>query len=327
MGPHRWHPTELLLPEDHVRESHPTDLEVEIGGSMVKILIRKQKSIAGAFGTVMRGYTYAKGIVRVYALKACRGNKIMPREYEIWKSLAHRNVLPLLGVVDTYVSGARQRIFVSPYQHKGDLARYLKSTQPGNRRLLRLMTDVAAGLQYLHDVKAIVHGDIKAENILISRIDIAVLADFGLSTYVAPSRQETAYEVRQVYTLAYGAPEILDDTAEDPSAPGVIRSKTKMSDMFAYGVLLYHTYTNGLGRSQRDRIQLMVNMYDGRFPPRPVGGKVMVCDDLWSICTRCWAKAPLQRPPIAMVLKELEHLRNPWGDRISTLCILKGLQS
>lgn len=101
------------------------------------------------------------------------------------------------------------------------------------------MSQVASGLCYLHDEARIVHGDIKAENVLITDEGHALLADFGLSTTVTAGPSNTTENVRQRYTLAYCAPEIVDDTAEDPIAPGVKRSKTKMSDVYAYGVLLY----------------------------------------------------------------------------------------
>lgn len=295
--------------EERPTAESPSELEVD-DGSVVKLAIPDQKAISGAFGTVVKGFTYEEGKVTTYAVKICRGKSVMPREYEIWKSLTHRNILPLIGTVDT---GSCERIFVSKYLVRGDLSRYLDS---GRHRLhvsrLSLMTNVASGLDYLHNVKKIVHGDIKPENILIDEDGTAVLADLGLSTYVEPRRQETRLELRQIYTLAYCAPEVLDDTAEDSSAPGVIRSKTRMSDMFAYGVLLYQAYAGGLGQSKRERIQLMLDLYDGRFPTRPVGREPVLCDDLWSICTRCWARAPLLRPTIATVLAELEDLA---GDR------------
>ncbi|EJD49352.1 kinase-like protein [Auricularia subglabra TFB-10046 SS5] len=247
--------------------------------------------------------------LKVFAVKICRDRKVMPREHEIWKSLSHENILQLCGTVDSQVpklAGLRTCIFVSPFMKRGNLGDYLKYNPLADR--LPLMIDVACGLEYLHKVKALVHGDIKAENILISDEGRALLADFGLSTTVSVGSQATGFHVRQLYTLAYCAPEIVDDDAEDPSAPGVKRSKTKMSDMYAYGVLLYQTYAGGLVKGQRARWKLMADMYDGHFPPRPVGRLPVFCDDLWSICTRCWAKAALDRPLIAIVLAELRDL-------------------
>lgn len=285
-------------------------IRIEINGVAVDIALPNEPSFAGGFGDVMKGYGELDGINKVFAVKICRGDKILPRELEIWRTLSHENILPLCGAIelgDPSSPDSRECIFVSPYLRRGNLVHHLKS-DPHTPRL-PLMIDVALGLAYLHNVKRIIHGDIKAENVLISDNGRAVLADFGLSTYVSPRRQGTSDDLRRLYTWAYCAPEVLDDTAEDPSAPGVIRSKTKMSDMFAYGVLLYQTYAGELGQSQRARIKLMLDMYDGRYPPRPLCGETVLCDNLWSICTQCWEKNPTQRPPIATVLAGLDDLQ------------------
>lgn len=56
----------------------------------------------------------------------------------------------------------------------------------------------------------------------------------------------------------------------------------------------------------------MGEMYEGRFPPRPLDPwRVPVfCDDLWSVCTRCWVTQPSERPKMSVVHAELCELRN-----------------
>lgn len=290
------------------------DLQFEIDGGRIEVSLAMQSVGRGGSGTVMKATSRVAGINAIFAVKICQNDKIMPREYDIWKSLFHDNILPLCGTLHSRFPGPRLQIYVSPYLDRGTLLGYLQSTPQAPR--LPLMIDVARGLAYLHNEKSVVHGDIKPENVLIADDGTAILADFGLSTTVAPrpcafspgQYGSKGQPQQRMYTMPYCAPEIVDEDAEDPSAPGIKRSKTKMSDMYAYAVLVYETYTEfGWGRGGR-AFTFMADMDDGRLPPRPFGRQPVLCDDIWSICTRCWAKKPADRPPIETVLAELEGL-------------------
>ena len=73
-------------------------------------------------------------------------------------------------------------------------------------RQLRLMFDIASGLEYLHKHKpSIIHRDCKSSNILITRHGRAKIADFGL----AKVKQSTRSMVRSlVGTVNWQAPEL-----------------------------------------------------------------------------------------------------------------------
>ena len=49
---------------------------------------------------------------------------------------------------------------------------------------MRMLSEVAAGLAYLHD-NQIVHGDLRGANVLIAEDGTAKLSDFGLSKFLA----------------------------------------------------------------------------------------------------------------------------------------------
>ena len=104
---------------------------------------------------------------------------------------------------------------------------------------LRILSEIATGLFYLHraEGEAIIHGDIKPENVLFSDKRDARLADFGLSKV----RQlvESADGATRKSTVAHGAgggggtwpymaPELYDDV-------GISRS----TDMYAFGTLCW----------------------------------------------------------------------------------------
>ncbi|KAG6807925.1 hypothetical protein H0H92_005988, partial [Tricholoma furcatifolium] len=96
------------------------------------------------------------------------------KETVLSKHLRHPNILPLYGVCQSH-----QRLsLVSPWMENGDLAFYLKQNPEAN--CLKLFHDVAQGVRYLHG-RSIVHGDLKAINVLIDNSGTARICDFGLS--------------------------------------------------------------------------------------------------------------------------------------------------
>ncbi|EJD40029.1 kinase-like protein [Auricularia subglabra TFB-10046 SS5] len=134
--------------------------------------------------------------------------------------------------------GIQQIGLVSPLMKNGNMVEFLRKKPSANR--LKLMTEVAEGLEYLHVSARIVHGDLKGENVLISGEDTAMLCDFGLCTSVEYGGDATSTNIRTRYTLCYAAPELLMDSATSPSSRGVVRrSKTTYSDVYAYGMLVY----------------------------------------------------------------------------------------
>jgi len=98
----------------------------------------------------------------------------------------------------------------------------------------------AEALTYLHSVvdPAVVHGDLKADNVLIGPDGDALLADFGLARYVeklslvsgTPSCLSTHGHLR------FSAPELLyQPSGEDPRP-------TPESDVFAFACLMVQVF-------------------------------------------------------------------------------------
>ncbi|KAG8992853.1 hypothetical protein FRB93_002175 [Tulasnella sp. JGI-2019a] len=100
-------------------------------------------------------------------------------------------------------------------------------TKPDMPKRLRMLSDVAEGLAYLHAFKPTVcHGDIKGDNVLVNGSDRALLCDYGL---------EKVEGVQEGLTTSHGfkrsmrwcSPELFED-----------RPKTTASDMWAFGCLV-----------------------------------------------------------------------------------------
>lgn len=70
---------------------------------------------------------------------------------------------------------------VSPYYRNGNLVQYLKGLAlDAPVDMLRMMHQISKGMSYLHG-KSILHGDLKAANILVDDRLHCIISDFGQS--------------------------------------------------------------------------------------------------------------------------------------------------
>ena len=167
--------------------------------------------------------------------------KMMRREATIMCSLNHPNILRVHGVVsargwivmDLCEGGALDEALKDPEQAFDD------ATQT------RLCAEVATGVAYLHMKEvSIVHGDMKAGNVLLTRDRSARLCDFGLSE--AKNRSKTMTSAANAgatesnaLTVAWSAPELF--TAEP---------KSFATDVYALGLTLWEIYERARRRSR-----------------------------------------------------------------------------
>ncbi|HEY1190615.1 MAG TPA: protein kinase, partial [Gemmata sp.] len=100
------------------------------------------------------------------------------------------------------------------------------------QRVLRLLADLAAGLDHAHQ-RGILHLDIKPANVLIADTGEPMLLDFNLS-------HDTTSKVRELVggTLPYAAPEQLAELTEQ--AGNRVDPRT---DLYALGALAYELFT------------------------------------------------------------------------------------
>lgn len=120
----------------------------------------------GFFSTVNKG-TWRSRTVAVKVLAPITSRKLFVKEVEIWKSLKHPHVLELYGASST--TGNPPWFFVSPFEKNGSLVHHLKTikVQGGDVDQIRMMLEVAKGMEYLHS-KDVVHGDLKVGSILLA---------------------------------------------------------------------------------------------------------------------------------------------------------------
>ncbi|EJD39446.1 kinase-like protein, partial [Auricularia subglabra TFB-10046 SS5] len=198
---------------------------------------------------------------------------------------------------------------ISPFMRNGNLIQYLRLFPDMDRR--PLLQQVATAVEFLHSSCSMIHGDIKCENILISDNGTAMLADFGLSTFIdVDTTSRTLTGSRRMMSIRFAAPELVipgetgNGTEETDRPP----RKTPATDVYAFGMTIIQAFT---GRAPWDGctdIMVIMNIYQRKTHPRPAV-TCGLCDQWWNLCVKCCAHHPWDRPTMVMVLHDL----NPMG--------------
>ncbi|KAF8621360.1 hypothetical protein AX15_007832 [Amanita polypyramis BW_CC] len=197
----------------------------------------------GGFSEVYKGsYRDEKGSERDVAIKIIRGVNIttntqatimrrLDREARVWHTLKHPNVLEFMGIArDLGPSVA----LISPFCANGNISKYIDEVPSANR--LRLILDVAKGVEYLHS-RDVIHGDIKGQNVLVTDDGRAMLCDFGRSKVINHRGFTTTF----VGAARYMAPELIvsgeemSETGDDNYNPSHFMSKE--SDVYSFSMI------------------------------------------------------------------------------------------
>lgn len=164
---------------------------------------------------------------------------------------------------------------------------------------LQTLVGVASGLAYLHEKKPlmVVHGDLKARNILLATGDIPKLCDFGLAKARSETSATTAKGAANLgstsLTLAWSAPELLVATR-----PRV----TPQTDIYALAMTIYEVFAREAPFAGVKDAQLfqLVTMRQAR-PDIPDDTPALVAD----LITESWSDTARDRPTAAEVCRRL----------------------
>ncbi|KAJ7306663.1 kinase-like domain-containing protein [Mycena albidolilacea] len=264
---------------------------------------------AGGFSDIwkglIRGQIVSIKMVRIFQdsdVEAVLRIKDFGREALIWRQLSHPNLLPFFGLY--YLEGGL--CLVSPWMENGHLIQFLKNASPDTDRL-SLILDVAMGLEYLHTVK-LVHGDLKAVNILVTHSGRACIADFGL-TVIADAVSLSRPDLATCETVRYQAPEVLEGGRNHFA-----------SDIYAFACVCYEVCRpSSQSRVPSDIIQILtgkapffevetdgqviLHVHRGGQLSRP---DLATCDPiLWVLIRDCLQQNPTLRPVAHQITRRL----------------------
>jgi len=224
----------------------------------------------------------------------------LDREIACWRRLKHPNVTELLGIAN-FLPG-RPPGLVSKLVQRPNFLEYIGRHPELKRNKAK---EIAAGLNYLHD-EGIIHGDIKADNILISDKIQAQITDFGLARIL----DVTGFTTMTQRNVRFTAPELmpLDDIVTRP---------TRESDIFSLGILLLQLFHGPDQDRQKGlpynhvpyrgdtgyEIGLMKSIRGGDRPQRSLYNYIE--DQHWILICRCWDGDTARRPTISQVQNAL----------------------
>ena len=153
---------------------------------------------------------------------------------------------------------------------------------------LRIAAETATGIAYLHlsDV-SIVHGDMKAGNVLLTK-DLSVrICDFGMSE--AKNRSKTMTVAASSsgkggtsLTVAWSAPELFKD-----------RPKSFATDVYALGLTLWEIYERRVPFGNMPEAAVVNQVLSGH---RPEMGSTEMPDEIRKLIQLCWSEDPRERP-------------------------------
>ncbi|CAO2039885.1 unnamed protein product [Urochloa humidicola] len=279
----------------------------------------------GGFSTV---YLACLSSSRLGAVKVQRSSERLHRafrqELAVLLSLRHPHVVRLLGYCDDRDEG----VLVFEYAPNGDLHHRLHGhgknpplpLLPWARRMA-IAFQVAMALEHLHEARdpAVIHGDVKASNVLLDAALDAKLCDFGfahvgfsasaaLQPPPGPGAEAEGPAPRRPVVM--GSPGYVD--------PHFLRSgvATKKSDVYSYGVLLLELITGreaicaATGRRLTDAVgpalgeRKVADVVDRRL-----GGEydAQEAATVAALALQCVSEGPGLRPSMAEVVRELQE--------------------
>ncbi|KIO27224.1 hypothetical protein M407DRAFT_73464 [Tulasnella calospora MUT 4182] len=246
--------------------------------------------INGRFGDVFRGIHKTKGEVALKRLRiggAGMDEEVIrrfEREADTWRRLKHPHVLEFLG---TYKPEAHI-YFVSPFAKNGTLLEYV-SARPGINRV-RLLWETSDAVDYLHR-ENVVHGDIKASNLLISDNGHVLLCDFGLAK---PTHAQTSTALKGAGTLRWQSPELWNN---EPRSFG--------SDVYAFAMTIVEMMTGKHPYHETKNSALITVRIVGGSTPEPKPAPRDWPNGLLDLVRKCWVVEPKDRPDACTLLASL----------------------
>ncbi|KZT67854.1 hypothetical protein DAEQUDRAFT_693396 [Daedalea quercina L-15889] len=264
---------------------------------------REQKIGIGFFSDVYKG-TWRDRTVAIKVLADMTPRQLFIHEVNIWKSLAHPNVLELLGA--SSASSEPPWFFVSPYLKNGSLVSYLKGLPSlDSVDLLKMIHEIAKGMAYLHS-KEVLHGDLKGANVLVDDRGHCVISDFGQSEIKSEIYRLSGTPTPHG-TLRWQAPELMAGHS----------GLTQQIDVYAFAICCIEVLTKGAlpwPLADDDAVRHFV-LKENMRPEIPLVNQKWI-PLLTEIMRACWRRDPAGRPPFSKVVTDIQRMRQSVGGDI-----------
>ncbi|KAH9101489.1 hypothetical protein AeMF1_021780 [Aphanomyces euteiches] len=242
----------------------------------------------GGFANVFKG-TYQGRAVAVKQFDSILSTDSSDMENEIskeikkWKNISSEPYI--LSLIGACIQIPRLLVVIELCQT--NIRRYIRD-QPNT--LIPMIYQFALGLQKIHKAN-IVHGDLKADNVLVTFENKVAIADFGLSrtiTSFASSTTTTNFTGTWNWT--------------SPEQYLTLRNVTTKSDMWSFGMTIWEILCNDIPFKECSEDEFkQIFQTDNDRPGKPPNWEPKL-DPLWNLIEKCWRLDPNDRPSISDVI-------------------------
>ncbi|KAL5705623.1 hypothetical protein ACHQM5_023904 [Ranunculus cassubicifolius] len=252
----------------------------------------------GSIGTTYKAVLDNRLIVCVKRLDVKKtvntSKEVFERHIQVVGDLNHPNLVPLRA----YFQAKEEKLLIYDYQSNGSLFSLIHGLRSTRAKplhwtsCLKIAEDVAQGLAYIHQASPLVHGNLKASNVLLGTDFEACLTDYCLAALFNTSCEE------DTDSAGYKAPEVRKSS---------IRATSK-SDVYSFGVLLLELLTSK-PPSQHPFLMPEDHLNWVRHAREEEGGDDVWLEMLLEIATACNRTSPDQRPTMWQVLKMIQEIK------------------
>ncbi|KAG8689317.1 hypothetical protein FRC11_003208, partial [Ceratobasidium sp. 423] len=205
----------------------------------------------------------------------------------IWSMCRHPNIHQFLGVAEYHDRFA----LISPLMANGDLRQFLSLGSHSQARRYGMCSQICVGVAYLHEL-GITHGDIKAQNILVSDDLVLKLMDFGNAR--CKGLDSLVAGLLAHVSLRWAPREMLEEKPKP----------TMQADVHSLGMTLLEVTSGSVPYAGISERVVYLNILRGVLPSRhdtPSQGWNTQEDLLWALLARCWELDAQDRPAAAVV--------------------------
>ncbi|XP_060922585.1 receptor-interacting serine/threonine-protein kinase 3-like [Limanda limanda] len=285
---------------------------------------------SGGFGEIYKAkHPHWDYEVAIKLLRNDGGTSSLMREVRMMLQGSSEYVMQVLGVFmgRSPKSGPSEQLgLVMKYMEKGSLES-LQKTLDGVAPLplvFRLAHQVALGINFLHSLsKALLHHDLKPNNVLLDSDLNVKLTDFGLSKASQTQAQVTKTDLEDKEgTISYMPPE----------AFGLNYKPSRAFDIYSYGILLWSIATGEQPYAHAPPSAVILQIPRGQRPSLDELS-IRAADQeelrgLVELMVKCWGGSPTERPSSLDCTKITEELyeRHEHGINEAVHEVLKKLE-